>query len=110
MRKYVDPLVAAIRGENTTVDLPLDVRATAFQKKVWETLRKIPSGETRSYSEVAREIGDPTRFAPSLAPAPRIRWHWPCPVTAWFAATETGRLSLGNRAQEEAAGAGAGDL
>ncbi len=59
MRKYVEPLVAAIRGENTTVDLPLDIRATAFQMKVWETLRQIPAGETRSYSEVAREIGEP---------------------------------------------------
>ncbi len=49
----------AIRGENTMIDLPLDVRATAFQQKVWQTLRQIPRGETRSYSEVAREIGDP---------------------------------------------------
>ena len=60
MRKYVDPLVAAIRGENPTVDLPLDIRATAFQMKVWETLRQIPAGETRSYSEVARQIGEPS--------------------------------------------------
>lgn len=59
MRRYVEPLLAAIRGEKTTVDLPLDVRATAFQKKVWEALRAIPSGETRSYSEVARQIGNP---------------------------------------------------
>ena len=41
------------------MDLPLDVRATAFQKKVWDALREIPAGETRSYSEVARAIGDP---------------------------------------------------
>ena len=59
MQKYIEPLLAAIRGENTTIDLPLDVRATAFQMKVWETLRNIPSGETRSYSDVAREIGAP---------------------------------------------------
>ena len=60
MRKYVEPLLAAIRGENTIIDLPLDVRATAFQMKVWEKLRQIPRGETRSYSEVAREIGSPS--------------------------------------------------
>jgi AraC family transcriptional regulator, regulatory protein of adaptative response / methylated-DNA-[protein]-cysteine methyltransferase len=60
MRKYVEPLVAAVRGENTTADLPLDVRATAFQMKVWEKLRDIPRGETRSYSEIARQIGEPT--------------------------------------------------
>ncbi len=59
MHKYVEPLLAAIRGENTIIDLPLDVRATAFQMKVWETLRKIPSGETRSYSDVARAIDSP---------------------------------------------------
>jgi AraC family transcriptional regulator of adaptative response/methylated-DNA-[protein]-cysteine methyltransferase len=59
MRKYVAPLLVAIRGENTTIDLPLDLRATAFQKKVWEALQQIPCGETRSYSDVAREIGSP---------------------------------------------------
>ena len=59
MRKYLDPLLAAIRGEKTTVELPLDVRATAFQMKVWEKLREIPRGETRSYGEIARQIGEP---------------------------------------------------
>jgi AraC family transcriptional regulator of adaptative response/methylated-DNA-[protein]-cysteine methyltransferase len=43
-----------------TQDLPLDVRATAFQLRVWQALKKIPRGETRSYAEVAREIGQPT--------------------------------------------------
>jgi AraC family transcriptional regulator of adaptative response/methylated-DNA-[protein]-cysteine methyltransferase len=42
------------------VDLPLDLRATAFQMRVWEALRRIPRGETRSYAEVARELGQPT--------------------------------------------------
>ncbi len=59
MGRYIEPLLASLRGENTTVDLPLDVRATAFQKKVWEALRRIPRGETRSYADVARQIGDP---------------------------------------------------
>ena len=59
MRRYVEPLLANLRGDSTTIDLPLDVRATAFQKKVWESLQQIPRGETRSYSEVAREIGEP---------------------------------------------------
>jgi len=60
LQPYLEPLLASLRGENTTIDLPLDVRATAFQKKVWDALREIPAGETRSYSEVARAIGDPT--------------------------------------------------
>lgn len=59
MKQYLEPLLALIRGENTVIDLPLDVRATAFQKKVWEKLRQIPSGKTRSYSEIARQIGNP---------------------------------------------------
>jgi len=39
---------------------PLDVRATAFQQRVWKALREIPRGETRSYTEIARNIGRPT--------------------------------------------------
>jgi AraC family transcriptional regulator, regulatory protein of adaptative response / methylated-DNA-[protein]-cysteine methyltransferase len=39
---------------------PLDVRATAFQQRVWKALRDIPRGQTRSYSELARELGKPT--------------------------------------------------
>lgn len=42
------------------LDLPLDVRATAFQWKVWRALQAIPAGETRTYSEVARSIGQPS--------------------------------------------------
>ena len=41
-------------------DLPMDVRGTAFQRRVWEALRRIPRGETRTYSEVAQEIGQPS--------------------------------------------------
>jgi len=59
LQPYLQPLLASLRGEHVTVDLPLDVRATAFQRKVWDALRRIPSGETRSYGQVAREIGDP---------------------------------------------------
>jgi AraC family transcriptional regulator of adaptative response/methylated-DNA-[protein]-cysteine methyltransferase len=42
------------------LELPLDVRATAFQRRVWEALRRIPRGETRTYSQIAQEIGQPT--------------------------------------------------
>lgn len=42
------------------LDLPLDVRATAFQWKVWRVLQAIPAGETRTYSEVAQAIGRPS--------------------------------------------------
>ena len=59
LQRYTKPLLASLRGESVTIELPLDVRATAFQMKVWEKLREIPAGETRSYSEVAQGIGDP---------------------------------------------------
>ena len=46
-------------GTATALDLPLDVKATAFQLRVWEALRAIPYGQVRSYSEVAAMIGEP---------------------------------------------------
>jgi AraC family transcriptional regulator of adaptative response/methylated-DNA-[protein]-cysteine methyltransferase len=42
------------------LDLPLDLRATAFQMRVWEALRRIPRGETRSYAQLAQSLGRPT--------------------------------------------------
>ena len=48
-----------IEGCPASVELPLDIRATAFQWRVWEELRRIPRGATRSYSEVAERIGNP---------------------------------------------------
>ena len=56
---FVDTILSALSQQKTLLDLPLDIRATAFQQKVWNALRQIPAGETRSYSEVARVIGEP---------------------------------------------------
>ena len=42
------------------LDLPLDVRGTAFQQRVWQALRKIPVGSTASYADIAQRIGAPT--------------------------------------------------
>jgi AraC family transcriptional regulator of adaptative response/methylated-DNA-[protein]-cysteine methyltransferase len=56
----VRALLAYLRGRSPHPELPLDVRATAFQWRVWRQLRAIPYGETRTYQEVAREIGAPT--------------------------------------------------
>jgi AraC family transcriptional regulator of adaptative response/methylated-DNA-[protein]-cysteine methyltransferase len=52
-------LARVIRGQEPNTSLPLDIRATAFQRLVWEALQQIPRGETRSYSAVARKIGMP---------------------------------------------------
>ena len=48
-------------GERSEFDLELDLRGTDFQRKVWEALLTIPYGETRSYGEIARQIGRPDR-------------------------------------------------
>jgi len=56
---WVRKLVAHVDGRAPAIGLPLDVKATAFQWKVWRYLQSIPYGETRSYSEVATAIGAP---------------------------------------------------
>lgn len=53
-------LGAYFRGELKEFDLPLDFRGTPFQKLVWAALLKIPFGETRSYGDIARQIGLPS--------------------------------------------------
>jgi O-6-methylguanine DNA methyltransferase len=55
----VSAVVQHLDGVNPQLDLPTDVIATAFQRRVWEALRSIPLGETRTYSEVAKSIGQP---------------------------------------------------
>lgn len=57
---WVGRILAHLRGQEPHLDLPTDVQATAFQRRVWEELRRIPYGTTRTYREVARAIGHPT--------------------------------------------------
>jgi AraC family transcriptional regulator of adaptative response/methylated-DNA-[protein]-cysteine methyltransferase len=59
LTSVLDAILALVKGEVPSVDLPLDIRATAFQRRVWEALRRIPTGETRTYAELAAEIGRP---------------------------------------------------
>jgi|SRR5579864_1137244 len=53
-------ILGYLAGTRSRIDLPLDIRATAFQGRVWDALRAIPYGATRSYREVARAIGRPS--------------------------------------------------
>ncbi len=57
---WVQAILEFVAGSEPHLDLPLDVRATAFQKQVWQALQKIPYGETRTYSDIARSIGQPS--------------------------------------------------
>jgi len=52
-------ILAFIDGEASLARLPLDIRGTVFQRRVWDELRRIPRGETRTYREIARAIGAP---------------------------------------------------
>ncbi|HET7640822.1 MAG TPA: methylated-DNA--[protein]-cysteine S-methyltransferase, partial [Ktedonobacteraceae bacterium] len=56
---WVDAIVRHLEGQQPHLNLPLDVQSTAFQWRVWEELRAIPYGSTRSYSEIAQRIGQP---------------------------------------------------
>jgi AraC family transcriptional regulator, regulatory protein of adaptative response / methylated-DNA-[protein]-cysteine methyltransferase len=56
---WLRAILRHLQGAEKTLDLPLDVAATAFQRRVWEELQKIPYGATRSYSQVAVAIGRP---------------------------------------------------
>jgi len=57
--KLVAQVVGFVEAPNLGLDLPLDVRGTAFQQRVWQALREIPAGRTASYTEIAAKIGLP---------------------------------------------------
>jgi AraC family transcriptional regulator of adaptative response/methylated-DNA-[protein]-cysteine methyltransferase len=60
LRRWVRALLEQLHGQCPMPQLPLDVQATAFQRRVWEHLRSITYGTTTSYGEVARAIGQPS--------------------------------------------------
>ena len=57
---WLKKILLHLKGSEPHLDLPTDVQATAFQRRVWEELRRIPYGATRTYSQVARAIGRPS--------------------------------------------------
>lgn len=59
LQSWTQALLQHMRGKDADKSLPLDIRATAFQRRVWTYLQSIPFGATRSYSEVAKAIGQP---------------------------------------------------
>src|SRR3989440_2452901 len=80
-KDWIEALLAHVTGARPRVELPVDVRGTSFQQRVWEALRVIPSGSTRSYADVARAIGRPRAaraVAQACAPNPRALVG-PCP-------------------------------
>lgn len=59
LREAVKQVLEYLKGERKGFDLPADIRATAFQLRVWKELQKIPYGQTRSYEEIAMKVGRP---------------------------------------------------
>ena len=61
LREWVGIVASIVCGDtpDAGAELPLDVRGTAFQRRVWEALRQIPRGQTRTYAEIADTIGQP---------------------------------------------------
>jgi AraC family transcriptional regulator of adaptative response/methylated-DNA-[protein]-cysteine methyltransferase len=59
MPEIAEKIRAFVAGEGSLARVPLDIRGTVFQRRVWEELRRIPRGETRTYSDIARAFGAP---------------------------------------------------
>ena len=76
----VAKIVGLVETPGTGLNLPLDVRGTAFQQRVWRALREVPGGETISYAEVARRIGSPkaVRAVASACAANNLAVAIPC--------------------------------
>ena len=86
LSRLVDAAIAQVAGleaksgPNARQPLPLDLRGTAFQLRVWQALRAIPRGQTRSYSQLARELGNPnaTRAVARACATNRVALVVPC--------------------------------
>lgn len=57
VKRWTDEVGAYLAGRHVAIGVPLDVRGSPFQERVWAALHRIPRGRTRAYSEVARRIG-----------------------------------------------------
>lgn len=80
LRSWSDAVLQHFEEGGSSVRLPLDLRGTDFQKRVWCALREIPRGETRTYGEVARILGEPgsVRAVASACAANRVAVVVPC--------------------------------
>ncbi|MBO9624480.1 MAG: bifunctional DNA-binding transcriptional regulator/O6-methylguanine-DNA methyltransferase Ada [Sphingomonas sp.] len=80
LESLAERVVAEVETPGRDADLPLDVQGTAFQEAVWQALRAIPAGETRSYGQLAAEIGHPraVRAAGTACGANHVAVLIPC--------------------------------
>ena len=80
LREPLAGVLGYIEGQEPHIELPLDIRGTAFQQRVWQALQEIPSGETRTYSQIAEAMGQPaaTRAVASAIAHNHIAVVIPC--------------------------------
>lgn len=80
LASFVAATLRAIECPSDSIDVPLDVGGTAFQRSVWAELRRIPAGETRTYADIARAVGSPNavRAAGAANGANRVAIIIPC--------------------------------
>jgi AraC family transcriptional regulator of adaptative response/methylated-DNA-[protein]-cysteine methyltransferase len=78
--RLVATVIALVEEPRQAIDLPLDIRGTAFQEQVWQALRQLPPGTTATYAEIAARIGRPasTRAVANACGANRIALLIPC--------------------------------
>lgn len=78
--RLVAKVVGFVEAPRLGLDLPLDMRGTAFQQRVWQALREVPAGETVSYADIARRIGEPkaVRAVAQACGANKIAVAIPC--------------------------------
>lgn len=80
LQPWIHIMKAYLEGRQKVLDIPMDVNTTVFRAKVWEAIRRIPYGETRSYSHLAEEIGQPAaaRAVASACAANPVALVTPC--------------------------------
>jgi AraC family transcriptional regulator of adaptative response/methylated-DNA-[protein]-cysteine methyltransferase len=80
LREVREKVLAFISGEASLARVPLDIRGTVFQRRVWQALRRIPRGETRTYRDIAKAVGAPAavRAVGSACGANPVALFVPC--------------------------------
>ena len=87
--RTVAEVIGLIEAPGQRLDLPLDIRGTAFQQRVWAALSAIPAGKTATYQEIARAIGQPKAVRAVAQACARIRSRSRSPAIGWCGRTAT---------------------
>ena len=105
--QWVEEIVARAEGSAPRRELPLDLQATTFQRRVWQELQRIPRGTTRTYSQIARAVGKPRAVQGGGASVRDKSGFNCCAVPSRGARRRTsGGIPVGPFAKREVAGAG----